>query len=171
MVAPSPLTRRTALGGLVSGVAAIGVAGCGIDLSGGTPETRRKRAIAKAGPDEVIVVELVAALRQSSDLLTRTGTRYPLLHARLRPFLTAQTAQVAVLHDAARQSDLPTAAPPATPVAGTRESALAAARTNLEALRSTCYAAAVRAESGAFARLVASIGVSVSQRLPGLGTP
>jgi hypothetical protein len=164
------LTRRTALGALVSGAVVVGVAGCGLDLSGGTPETRRKRAIAKAGPDEVIVVELVTALRQSSDLLTRTGARYPGLVGPLKPFLTAQAAQVAVLRDAARKSDLPSSSPAAVAVAGSRQAALVAARTNLEALRSTCYAAAVRAESGAFARLVASIGVSVSQRLPGLVT-
>lgn len=163
-----PLSRRTALAaGLgAAGLAGATVTGCSVRLPGHASET----ASPKLRPDQIqpdvqIVVDLVAALRQSVALLQDTGTRHPQLSPQLASLLTAQKAHLEVLHRAAPADRLAARPPVASRVPARASKALAAVLERTRVLRQECYTSAARAESGSFARLLASIGASLSQRL------
>jgi hypothetical protein len=163
-----PLSRRTALAsGLgAAGLTAVGAAGCSADLPGnGSATPTPTPGTGGLEPDVQIVVDLVDTLRRSTALLTETVRQHPELDARLTPLLRLERRHLAVLQRAAPDGSLPSTQPSAAVVPGGPATAQASAVRSAEAVRAACRTSAGSAESGAFARLLASMGAAVSQRL------
>jgi hypothetical protein len=162
------LSRRTTLAtGLgAAGLAAVTGAGCSVRVPGSeaptpTPTPRPGRR----EPDAQAVVDLVDAFRRSVALLDDSRRQHPRLAPGIAPLVALERAHLAVLRKAAPPDSLPKAAPtaPAVPdrVPASRDQVIRMTET----LREVCYAAAGRADSGAFARLLAGMGAALSQRL------
>ncbi len=173
-VGGSGLTRRTALCGLSGGLLLGGVVGgagllggCSTDLPGSSAEPVR-RSRAELTPDERSVADLLARLGASTDLLARTARRYPKLAGPLGATLSAERAHLDTLRRSAKGGRLPSVTATPAVLAATRPAALAAAQRDTRHLRAAYFSMAGRAESGSFARLLASMGCSLSQRLPGM---
>lgn len=167
---PQPLTRRAALRGISGGLVVGGVGllgGCSTDLSGSSAGSAR-RSRAELTADEKSVVDLLVRLGSSTDLLVRTARRHPMLVGPLAATLAAEKAHLDTLRRSAIGGSLPSATAAPTVLASTRASALAAAQRDTRQLRAAYFTMAGRAESGSFARLLASMGCSLSQRLPGM---
>lgn len=169
MSLPHHLSRRRVLTGSALAVGATGaLEGCSTVLD--TPVDTGPRTLAELGPDEREVVDLLTRLRATEDLLTSTGARFPRLGVRLSPLRGAVHTHLVTLRQSAKAGRMPTdaSAAPLAP-AGDRTAALSRVTTDATALRAAYLAAARSAESGQFARLLASMGCAVSQRLGALG--
>ncbi len=166
---PRPLlSRRTTLvtGLGASALAAVTGAGCSVQVPGAaSAETSASPGPGGLSPDVRTVVELVGALQRSVALLEDTRTQHPKLAAQVAPLLAVQRRHLAVLRKAAPTGSLPTGGPGSPAVAVRVSRALAHVVQTTEALRDTCYAAAGAAESGQFARLLASMGAGLAQQL------
>jgi hypothetical protein len=157
-------TRRGALGGAIGLVL---VSACDVDDlrppedqttpvpsptpgATGTPEPDADTALA-----EDTAHSMVAAL------VLATGVRraFPRLRGPLQPLVRMHRAHLAVLEAPDDRSV------PAPDVGGTPAEAVAAVRTAEQALQEVLATAAVEAQSGALARLLASMSASVSQHL------
>jgi hypothetical protein len=157
------LTRRTALGAV--GLASVGVAAAACDGPTATPSGRATVRSTEITPDVALAVGLVAGMQRSVALTTDVVRQFPLLRPALRPLLETQRAHLALLRDAVPTSAMPS--PSAVSVPGTADRAAARARVvrSTEARREAVNAAALEAESGPFARVLASMGAGLSQRL------
>ena len=161
----APATRRTALGGLLLGIGAL--AACDADLSGGG---RDGSGPASAGdPDHALVASVLADLVAATDLGSATAAAHPRLHETLAPLRALHEAHLEAL------GGRPSTAPATSGAGGGRPTAAAP---TLESLRSRelrlqrrLVAAAVRAESGALARLLASMSAGETQQLAVLPGP
>ncbi|WP_158604431.1 hypothetical protein [Nocardioides mangrovicus] len=162
-----PLTRRTALAGAVL----VGATGCSTArtaTSATTPATTpagssSPSATASLDTDEAIVSDLVTRLRAVDDLLVRTRRSFAGLP--LAPLLAVQRSHLTTLRGAVSANRLQPASPTPATVGADRAAALAQVRQQTTALQQACLDAAGRAESGAFARLLASMGCAYGQRL------
>jgi hypothetical protein len=161
---PVPLlTRRTALG--AAGLVALGAAAEGCDDPAATPSARATVHSTEVTPDVALAVELVTGVQRSVALTADVVRRFPLLRPSLRPLLETQRAHLALLSEAVPERAMPS--PSATAVPATTERAAARARVvrSTRARRDAFNAAAVEAESGQFARVLASMGAGLAQRL------
>lgn len=170
------LSRRAAVAGLAGGVVGVlGLTGCeasrrrhdaGSGLSGGSAATGR-------GTDVGIVDRVTSDLSEVLGLVTAAGTEFGSLERRLRPFRELHRAHLAALSDTGGSSPSPSRPSlPRSPAA-----ALRAVEERERVTRSRLADAAVAAESGALARLLASMSAGVAQQLAassagaGSGTP
>lgn len=167
---PRPLVRRrTVLGAPLAGLAATALlAGCdsgediappGADGSGSaTPEP--SEAAPEQTPDEALVDEVLAALTTALAVLAQ-ARKAPAVRQHAVPLLKAHRRHVLVL-EGDLENDVEDESPPG-PLPG--PAALRAVRRSETTLHSTLVDAAGRAESGALARLLASMSASVTQHL------
>lgn len=167
MVDPDPmrrtLSRRTLVtGGLGVGVAATLLPGCSVDtpLRDDTPRRTRPPA-----PDVAVATTALAELRAVRRAVVATTRRFPALQAGLDPVRAMHRAHEVTLVDA-----VPAGADPTTPVTpyavpGRRPAALAALERREQQLHERLATLATQAQSGEFARLLASMGAGVQQRL------
>jgi hypothetical protein len=163
-VVDRPLVRRrTAVAGGLGGLAALAT-GCdpGEDLA--PPETDPSSASASPSteapeqtPDEALVDELLGQLSAALTLLI-SSRGVPELRPALSPIIRARRSHVEVLDGA-----LPAETPPGTPA--DPAAALRAVRRSERRLQAALADGAGRAESGALARLLASMSASVTQHL------
>jgi hypothetical protein len=165
-VADRPLVRRrTAVTSALGGVALL--AGCdhGDDLAppeaGSTAPTPTPSAEApEPTPDEVLVDDVVAGLGSALGVLA-PARHYQQLRAPLAPLVHAHQRHLAVLEATADDgASAPVLASPADALRGVRRSE--------RTLQAALVDAAGRAESGALARLLASMSASVTQHLAAL---
>ena len=161
------LTRRSALGAV--GLASLGVAAVGCDDPAATPSARATVRSTEVTPDVALAVELVAGVQRSVALTTAVVRRFPPLRPSLRPLLETQRAHLALLTEAVPERAMPS--PAATPVLVPTDPAAARARVlrSTASRRAAFKSAAVEAESGQFARVLASMGAGLAQRLAVLG--
>lgn len=167
MVDPNPmrrtLSRRTLVtGGLGVGVTAAVLPGCAVDAPLRDDGSRGPRPLA---PDVVVATTALAELRAARRAVVATTRRFPALQAGLDPVRSMHLAHEVTLVDA-----VPAGADPATPVApyavpGRRPAALAALQRREQQLLQRLTTLASQAQSGEFARLLASMGAGVQQRL------
>jgi hypothetical protein len=157
--------RRTAVAGALGGLAtALLAGGCDAeDLR--PPEDDESTPVATTEPgeptaDEVLVDEVLAALAAAVEVLTRART-VRTLHQPLGSLARAHRAHVDVLG-----GEPP--APATAPGASDASVALREVRRSEQRLQTRLADAAGRAESGALARLLASVSASVSQHLAAL---
>ena len=149
MFLPQPVTsRRTAMGGALAGL--VVVTGC--DADPGPVET--PRAATSAPPvdaDAELVDQVAESIATASAVVAAARQQSPKLRRSLRPLQRLHTEHLAVLDAGAGPAGSP-------PVA--RD--VRAAETTLQRQLAD---AAVRAESGALAKLLASMAAAVAQQL------
>jgi hypothetical protein len=160
----SRLSRRSVVFGVLGGVAGMAVAGCsdngdGADKTPGSP--------AGLTPDVAVATSALTEIRAVREAASATLARFPANRSTLAPLVTLHRAHEATLVDAVphRASPSARAAPYAVP--RKREKALSNLAVREQRLHNTLDALALRAESGQFARLLASMGAALHQRLAG----
>ena len=161
------LTRRAALG--VAGLASLGVTAVGCDEPAASPSARATVRSTKVTPDVALAVELVAGVQRSVALTADVVRRFPTLRPSLRPLLETQRAHLALLAEAVPDRVMPSPSVTAVPATTDRAVARASVVRSTKARLDAYNAAAVEAESGQFARLLASMGAGLAQHLAVLG--
>jgi hypothetical protein len=112
--------------------------------------------------DVTLAEDAAYAIATAQVLVDRVRRSFPRLRDRLQPFTRMHRAHLEVLEPPADRS-IPAPDPGSTPA-----EALARVRTAEQALQQNLANAAVEAQSGALARLLASTSASVSQHLAAL---
>ena len=165
---PRPrLTRRSALG--ATALFALGAAATGCDDPAATPSERATVRSTEITPDVALAVALVAGVQRSVALTSDVVRRFPLLRPSLRPLLETLRAHLALLAEAVPKQAMPSPSAAAVPATADRAAARALVVGSTAARREAFNAAAVEAESGQFARLLASMGAGLAQHLAVLG--
>jgi hypothetical protein len=167
---PPPVRRRTALAGVFGSVAAtVLAAGCdhGDDIgsppASSSPSARSSSSPSSsapaATPDETLVDSTIEQLNAALGVLV-AARRFPALRRPLAPLVRAHRRHVEVLEGELQAGVSPTPTDPAA--------ALQAVHHSERRLQGELVAAAGRAESGALAKLLASMSASVTQFLVAL---
>lgn len=162
------LSRRTVLAGL-AGFAGAGLVGCTADGQSNPPKRRPTPVAASADPDVALAAEALASQRQVLDLLQATRKRHHGLAARLAPAIAAHEAHADLLSHAvpkgvsASPSPTATATPGRHGVSRSRAQAMAKVVEAEQQLATVAKRQAFRAESGSFARLLASMAAAAAQ--------
>ena len=164
------LRRRTALTGALGGIAAtVLTAGCdtGDDLgtSDATGSPSPSSSVAEAPeqtPDEALVDDVLAGLGTAVAVL-QAARRFKQLRPTVAPLLRAHRSHAEVL-----EGDLADQAPAQRPA--DLAAATEAVRSSETQLQASLVDAAGRAESGALAKLLASMSASTTQHLATLPT-
>ena len=165
MPEPLPLHRRAVLrAGLVGAAATALVAGCDTGDEIAPPTSAGSTSAATVDPtdqprtpDEVLVDDVLAGLTTALTLLT-AARRVPSLRPAVGPLLRAHRQHVSVLDGE------PDTARPAGPLPDAAV-VLRRVRRSERSLQVALVDAAEQAESGALARLLASMSASVTQHL------
>lgn len=165
MLPPPPsahavVSRR---GLLLGGAGLVAAAGCSTSRS--EPEHDAPSGTARLAPDVAVATAALERIRGQRAAVDATAARYPALRAALADVTAMHTAHEGSLVDAVPERARPDV-PPA-PYAVPRRRAAAArklARAE-ESLHAALDALALRAESGAFARLLACMGAGIAQQL------
>lgn len=164
---------RRAVVGAGLGLAALTVAGCrGSDSTDGTgtaapaqtPDPGSDSGPSLA-PDVAVATSALAQVRALRQAATGTLTRFPDSRATLAPLVALHQAHEAALVDAVPERARPSESPAPYRVPRRRARALTALAARERALHDTLGDLAVGAQSGRFARLLASMGAAVQQRL------
>ena len=156
------LTRRAAIG---LGVGVV-VTGCSLNNPFSEERTPAAEAVRDLSPDVAVAVQAATLVRTAQAAVDDTLARHPALAARLAGLLAAHRAHLAAVVDAVPDgvdTSPGTATPsvvPARPAAAL--SRLVAAE---QGLHGGLVGLALRAESGAFARLLGAMAASLSQQL------
>lgn len=158
---PGPrATRRTAIGGALTG--AVVLAGCDLDPPAADPPSSPTTPTTSDDPDSVLVDAVIAELDELVALVTEAAER--------RPLLAPELAAFAALHQAHRQvlpeRDGDVAAPRIT---GSPRDVGDLVRNREHQTQSRLADWAVAAESGALARLLASMSAGVAAHLAATG--
>lgn len=159
------ITRRgAALAGLAG--SALLATGCTSRGSGGTAPRRTE-----PDPDLALVTSALAAEQALVDQVEATTRRHPSLRRQLRPTLAVHRSHVRLLAGAAKGGSTPAAGRGRRAhVPGSSTAAIAALARSEGDLRQSHAAAAERAQSGAFARVVAGMAAAAAQQAVALGT-
>jgi hypothetical protein len=151
-------TRRATFGGLL---ALLTVSACDTDDLR-PPEADEPTSTNPQSPspdsDEVLVEEVAAAIIGALDLVGLVRRRFPQLQPAMGPLARMHRAHLGVLHVEV-ETRTATSVPASAPVA------LARLRGEEQRLQKAMAKAAVRARSGALARLLASMSAAVAQQL------
>jgi hypothetical protein len=174
----APLSRRALLAGL-AGVAGATLVGCTAEgqTSNQKARTHPAQAAASVDPDVTLAAEALASQRQVLDLLEATDQRHHGLSERLAPVIAAHRAHARLLSHAVPKgisaSPSPTVDPRLPNGRGVPRSparALARAAEAEQQLAMVAKRQAFLAESGAFARLLASMAAAAAQYSVVLGS-
>ena len=160
---PPRLTRRSALG--AAGLVSLGVVATGCDDPAATPSARATVRSTEMTHDVALAVDLVAGVQRSVTLTADVVRRFPLLRPSLRPLLETQRAHLALLAEAVPEQAMPTPSATRIPAGTDRAAARARVLRSARVRREAFNAAAVKAESGQFARVLASMGAGLAQHL------
>jgi hypothetical protein len=148
--------------GVLGGVAAMSVSAC----SSGTDTTAKDSATpAGLAPDVAVATSALAEIRAMREAVSATLSRYPASRSVLASLVTLHKAHEATLVDAVPGHASASAKPAPYAVPHKREKALATLARREQRLHDTLDGLALRAQSGQFARLLASMGAALHQRL------
>lgn len=161
---PPRLTRRTALG--VVGLAGVGLTALtGCDSPGSSATGSPTAQATEITPDVRLAIGLLPGLRLAEATTVAAIAQFPQLRKPFASLLATQKAHLKVLTEAvpahARQSSLSTTVLLDDHQKSASQQVLRRAHASHDALN----AAALKAQSGEFARLLASMGAGLSQRL------
>lgn len=156
------LTRRTVLAGVVGGLGALSVAACS---NGDSPDTAAPRSSAGVTPDVAVATAALAEIRAMREAVSATLKKFPITRSVLGSLVTLHQAHEATLVDAVPRQAAASATPAPYTVPRHRQKALATLATREQRLHDSLGTLALRAESGQFARLLASMGAALTQRL------
>lgn len=158
-----PVSRRTAIGATLAGtLAGPALAGCTGDAPAGEPTPGR---VTEPEPDADVVLlgSVLAALDGTAALVAATADRHPGLVSRLRPLEDVHARHRAVLDEAAAEVEQGASDAPGVP--GRPAPALDRVRRAEGRLVGTLSRATGAAQSGDFARALASMAASLTQHL------
>lgn len=153
------VARRTALGVLGAG-ALLGVSAC--ESPTGTPRARRTIPSSDTDPDVALAARTLAALEVARERLEAIHTALPGLRAPLRPIRALVEAHVDLVREAVPDpppTPTPSTTAPPTDAAGGRR----VVRAELRRVPALLVEQSVRAESGAFAQLLAQMAAGWAQ--------
>jgi hypothetical protein len=160
------LTRRALLGTSVLGAGVLGVAsGCAVNNPLSDESTPAAQATRDLAPDVAVAVQAVTLVRTAQAAVRRTGQVHPPLEARITGLAAMHAAHLAALVDAVPEGVDTTATGPAYAVPAGADGALAGLTAAERSLHDSLVGLALRAESGAFARLLGSMAAAGSQQL------
>ena len=158
-------SRRTFLAVGAAGIAAWGLAGCSGDTAPGpTPAKAPARGVT---PDVAVATAALEAIRATRTAVQATQARYPATRSQLMDLRQMHGAHEATLVNAVPDQARTSASPAPYAVPRKREAALRALKVKEKRLHDALGVLALRAQSGDFARLLASMGAAVDQRLAG----
>ena len=162
---PPAVSRRAALAAAL-GAAAVGTA-CTPDPADPESGERPRERAAEPLPDVTLAATVVADEQALLDRIDATLARYPRLERVLSDARAAHAAHVALLEDAAPADAAPSPAPTApgrVRVPGDAARAVRAIARREDELSLVDKRSAFAAESGAFARVLASMAASAAQQ-------
>jgi hypothetical protein len=152
-----------------AGVAGLVVSGCSSDnpLSDDKDDTAPQRSTGLA-PDVAVATTALAEIKILSSAVATTARRFPATRTQLNGLV-----QLHRVHEASLANAVPkgadtagsSTAPAPYVVPRQREAALRSLRAREQRLHATLDGLALRAQSGEFARLLASMGAGIGQRL------
>lgn len=160
------LERRTLL---LAGVATATLAGCSLNNPFGSERTPASEAVRDLSPDVAVAVEAVTLLLAAGTAVDATVAAYPVLGSRLRGLAATHRAHVDALTAAVPERVDVAAEPVPYVVPSSRGAAVVSVRRSETVLQAQLVGLALRAESGAFARLLGTMSAAVSQQLAVLG--
>jgi len=143
-------------------VATLALVGCSSDPD---PGSRQPASPAGLTPDVAVATRALAEIRAVREAVTGTLARYPATRPALGALVALHRAHEATLVDAVPDRAEPSSRPAPYAVPRNRDKAVAALAVREQRLHDTLDRLAVRAQSGQFARLLASMGAAVHQRL------
>lgn len=163
--APRRLSRRTTVAAAAGAFLTAGITACTSDAAdrGGGTGRRVATVDADEDPDTRLLAAALASIDEVVAVLTAVRRREPTLHPSLDPLLRLHAAHRDVLTEAAPQAPTPGTDRPRVPRGS--GPALAVVEQRERALATRLAAAAVGAESGTFARVLASMAAGVEQHL------
>ncbi len=162
--AASGLSRRSVVFGVLGGVAGMTLAGCS---DNGDSGDKLPGSPAGLAPDVAVATSALTEIRAVREAASATLARFPENRSTLAPLVGVHRAHEATLVDAVPDRASPSASPAPYRVPRKREKALSVLATREQRLHTTLDGLALRAESGQFARLLASMGAAIHQRLAG----
>lgn len=156
------LSRRSLFAG-AAGVAVLLASGCSTSDSTSNDETPKPPA--ELAPDVAIATRALAEIRAVRTAASNTLSRYPAVRSRLASLVQLHQAHEATLADAVPDRVGTSASPAPYAVPRKRDAALRSLTLREQRLHDTLHELALRAQSGDFARLLASMGAGISQQL------
>ncbi len=156
------LTRRTVFAGVIGGAAGLSVAACS---NGDTPDSPAATSPGGLTPDVAVATAALAEIRSTREAVSATLKRYPATRSVLGSLVPLHQAHEATLVDAVPDRASASAVPAPYAVPRNREKAVAALAVREQRLHDRLGGLALKAESGQFARLLASMGAALTQRL------
>jgi hypothetical protein len=172
---PAPGAQRSAGGSLsrrslmtlgVAGVAGLVLSGCSSDNP--LSDDKEPKRSTELAPDVAVATTALAEIKILSSAVATTAKRFPATRPQLNGLTRLHRAHEASLADAvpkgADTSGSSTAPAPYV-VPRQRDAALRSLRAREQQLHDTLDGLALRAQSGEFARLLASMGAGIGQRL------
>ncbi len=160
------LTRRAALG-LGAGVGlSMAASGCALNNPFHEQKTPSSDAVRDLAPDVAVAVRAVTLVRDAQAAVESTGERHPAIAPRIAGLLAVHRAHLAAVVDAVpdRVDTSPDAGTPYV-VPDRAARALVQLVTAEHTLHDGLVGLAIRAESGAFARLLGAMAAAISQQL------
>jgi hypothetical protein len=157
------VVSRRALIGAGAGFAALAAAGCSVDNPVSPDKTPKPSA--ELAPDVAVASRALAEITAVREAATRTLSRHPGIRPGLVTVVHMHRAHEGSLADAVPAQARPTATPAPYAVPRERDVALRRLAARERQLHHTLDGLALRAQSGDFARLLASMGAAVNQHL------
>ncbi|MEO7942681.1 MAG: hypothetical protein ABIR34_04690 [Marmoricola sp.] len=164
MVAFPDVSRRTLLG-LGAGAVVPVVTGCTVNNP--VSHDKTPKPTTELAPDVAVATRALAEIMAVRTAASRTLSRYPATRPGLASVVSMHRAHEASLADAVPDRARPSATPAPYVVPRRRDAALKRLATREQRLHDMLDGLALRAQSGDFARLLASMGAAVNQRLAG----
>jgi len=162
-IKPGDVTSRRSLIAGAVGMAALVATGCSVENP--TSADKAPRSAAGLAPDVMVAIRALAEIRAVRAAVSSTASRYPPVRPDLAPIVQMHRAHEASLVDAVPDRARPGATPAPYVVPRKRAVALSKLEGREQRLHDTLAALSLKAESGDFARLLASMGAGVNQRL------
>lgn len=155
-------SRRSVLAAGLAGVGGLVLTACSDDAE---PGTRDPASPAGLTPDVAVATQALTEIRAVREAVSATLARFPDSRPTIGPLVAMHRAHEATLADAVPDRARPSTAPAPYAVPARRERAVAKIAAREQRLHDTLDALALRSQSGQFARLLASMGTAVHQRL------
>jgi hypothetical protein len=143
-------------------VAGLGLVGCSDD---DTPSSVKAAAPAGLTPDVAVATTALAEIRAVREAVSATVSRFPATRPGIGSLVALHRTHEAALVDAVPERARPSARPAPYAVPRSKQKALVTLARREQRLHDTLDGLALKAESGQFARLLASMGAAVHQRL------
>ncbi len=160
---PGDLTSRRSLIAGTVGLATLVVSGCSVDNP--ASDDKSPRSVAALAPDVAVATQALAEIRAVRAAVSSTLSRHRPARPDLAPLVLMHRAHETTLVDAVPERARPKNDPAPYVVPRKRAVAMRKLESREQRLHDTLAGLALRAQSGDFARLLASMGAGINQRL------